>query len=479
MLQEQDRAKLDGIVQQMVTNKESDSNIQFVVDDFKKKYEPKETPVQEPGLLKSGFNAVSDFGKGAIDFAGDISGLKGVTEGVTEAGLVAKRMALGQAPQPPRVTPGQFIGSTAKLGLTAATVGSGGLASGLKGGVGLAARALESGAIGAGLQLSENLEKKKPVGENVGTAAVIGGALPAAASGVSKFYSFLTEKLPSRLINSDIKPLLKDLSYGKNPGRAVAKEGITANNLEDLSTKIQSKVKERGSEIGQLYDQHVDKVADYTDALSPIESALAQAKKNPRTNAGVIERLQNVKKDLLGFKDLAVVGGKVGETAEQQTRVLSDLTPREGFQLKSDLGDLTKFTGNKSDDNFVNKALKATYHKIDLKLDTLVPGLDSANSHYSDLLTAKVSTDYRTLINERQNLISLVPKLGAGAALVYGLSTGDVKGTTEAILADVALASLGSTAAKTRIAALLTKLAPKAEQALLRELPAIQRLIGR
>ena len=38
ILLEEDRAKLDGIVQQMISNNESEDNIQFVVNDFKSKY---------------------------------------------------------------------------------------------------------------------------------------------------------------------------------------------------------------------------------------------------------------------------------------------------------------------------------------------------------------------------------------------------------------------------------------------------------
>lgn len=44
-LSEKNRAKLDGIVQQMISNKESDDNIKFVVDDFKSKYAEKKKPV--------------------------------------------------------------------------------------------------------------------------------------------------------------------------------------------------------------------------------------------------------------------------------------------------------------------------------------------------------------------------------------------------------------------------------------------------
>ena len=53
ILSEQDRSKLDGIVSSMIANKESDANIQFVVNDFKQKYsvkkkEPSEASVSQP-----------------------------------------------------------------------------------------------------------------------------------------------------------------------------------------------------------------------------------------------------------------------------------------------------------------------------------------------------------------------------------------------------------------------------------------------
>ncbi len=38
VLSEQDRLKLDGIVKKMIANKESEANINFVVNDFKNKY---------------------------------------------------------------------------------------------------------------------------------------------------------------------------------------------------------------------------------------------------------------------------------------------------------------------------------------------------------------------------------------------------------------------------------------------------------
>lgn len=46
-LKDADRAKLDGIVQKMIANKESDANIKLVVEDFKKRYAPKPIKTEE------------------------------------------------------------------------------------------------------------------------------------------------------------------------------------------------------------------------------------------------------------------------------------------------------------------------------------------------------------------------------------------------------------------------------------------------
>lgn len=57
ILKEDSRKKLDGIVSQMIANKESDDNINFVVNDFKSKYGEKKNPVQSDS--KSGSSLLS------------------------------------------------------------------------------------------------------------------------------------------------------------------------------------------------------------------------------------------------------------------------------------------------------------------------------------------------------------------------------------------------------------------------------------
>lgn len=69
ILSEENRQKLDGIVQQMVANNESDQNIQTVVDDFKTKYGTS-AEVAPEGRSVGGF--ISNIPKSAGRFVGDL-----------------------------------------------------------------------------------------------------------------------------------------------------------------------------------------------------------------------------------------------------------------------------------------------------------------------------------------------------------------------------------------------------------------------
>lgn len=81
-LTETRRQQLDGIVKQMVQNKETDSNIQWVVQDFKSKYSDEAQPTasvapQSGGIAKNIGNAVVGFGKGVLSTAKESSDIIG------------------------------------------------------------------------------------------------------------------------------------------------------------------------------------------------------------------------------------------------------------------------------------------------------------------------------------------------------------------------------------------------------------------
>lgn len=282
--------------------------------------------------------------------------------------------------------------------------------------LGLGKKALTEGVVGGGVTAAQRGEFDKESRD----AAIISAAFPAAGAAINKgrqLTSGARKELAPRVVNSLIKPLLKDLSYGKNPGRAVAEEGIVAKSLDDLAQQIRDRRKNIGLELSKLYNKS-DRKFTPENLFAPLDDAINQANKNPRTNSSLISRLEDLRSDLMQVR--INEGGE--EVAE---RKLVDLTADELFELKKDIGDLTKFTGTVSDDNTVNKALKTVYGKIKGLLDEGVPGTQKLNERYADLTSAEVATLYRDKIAERQNLIGFAPKLIETGGIIATFVTGN------------------------------------------------------
>ncbi len=262
------------------------------------------------------------------------------------------------------------------------------------------------------------------------------------------------ENAPARIINSLIKPLQKDFAYGKNPGKTVAELGITANNFDDLISNIKTAKSSVGESIGtaiQKASPQLQSQMDLNTFLAPIDEAIAIANKSPRTNANVIQRLEAVKNDLVD---------NINQGIDPQS-------------FKGLVGDLTRWTGNASDDAIVNKSLKQVYGKtsggMDTVLkDTLTPeefvAYKKASEQYGNLISAENAATYRDNIVKRADLVSFGAK---NSALIAALGTAVASGggglTT--ILAGLGGAAvdkaMATPAFKTRLASLLSKLAPK------------------
>lgn len=303
------------------------------------------------------------------------------------------------------------------------------------------------------------------------SATFVGGkAFQAAGKGIQAGIGSIS-KGPAVIVNSLIKPLLKDFSYGKNPGKAVAEEGIVASSLDDLAIKIGDARQRYGKRISGWLDQLNFKRGSIVGVTAPLDDAMAQAQKSPRTNAALIERLQAAKDDLLG-----IVRNDNGQIIKQ--RNLTKLSPREIFDFKSQVGDITKFTGNASDDALVNKALKRTYGQVKEALNKMVPKLSDENERYANLLAAEIATKYRDKIASRQNMLSLSRKVLGGGAAIAGLATGNPKLIAAAVVELAAEGLLSSPAVKTKVAAALAKI-PAAEYAkMLEQNPTLKKIPG-
>lgn len=310
---------------------------------------------------------------------------------------------------------------------------------------------------GYGLDVAENLREEKNGGEifKPGAGTATAGILGPALEGGGAAFKAATSKLPAKMVNSLIKPRLSNLAYGHNPGKAVVEEGIVGLDMEDLINKISKKKGEVGKQIGAMVDspEASSRLSEASDAFEPIDEAIKDAMKAPRTNKGLIQRLSDIKSDLMG--EVITPEGQI------LTRKLEELTPRELLDIKKEIGDLTRYTGNPSDDELTNKALQRTYTKVKDKLNSVLKeagftDIEKINEKYGNLTEAEISTKYRDKILERQNVIGLDSKVSGVLGGLGTLASGGSIGAS-AIAGVLADKIAGSTAFKTAVAQMLSK----------------------
>lgn len=405
---------------------------------------------------------------------------------------IAKRTVPKEQQQfvPPGPSGRELAGDALQIASNFIPVGrlSKGIATGAKA-LGLARGVSAVGKIGAGLatgaavDVAQNLQEGRKA-TDLGLGTALGGAIPAAGVAKNMMVRFGERQAP-RIINSLIKPLAKDFSYGKNPGRAIAEENIVANNFEDLATKINQTRHKIGQEIDALGNKLSTKpILNIRGSLSSLDEALKQAA--AQNNPTLLDRLGNVKDAITNILEPGIDDAGKTVIKNSGTRNLDGLTFSEARQILGDIGDMTQFTGNPSDDKLVNSALKRIYGSI--KEQTL-NAADSINptaakrfrqltEKYADLTSAEVATKYRDKIASRSNLVGLSPQIaGIGTGLITLAATGGA--ATPAILlgltGGVMDKLMASPAFKTRLASVLSKKAPEEVNLLFRKVPALQK----
>jgi len=389
-----------------------------------------------------------------------------------QEGMVADKSmkTLAEAPQAH-----QMIGATAEIasygiggGAAAKTAGTGiraGIAQGAKAG-------LREGAFGGAVQgVGQAMQEDKPTFGSMVKGGLVGGALGGvlgtglgAGVGALRAAPRMAESGAGRIMNSLIKPLSKDFAYGKNPGAGVANEGIIANSAEELGEKVFQKRQELGSNIGRLLDETPIPPQSIDDTVAIIDGELDSLRRNPQTNSAIINRLEGFKSDFLKLH--------TGQAPRTQ-----GLSGQDIFNLKSELGDLTKWTGNASDDKIYNKTLKRMYGSLREKLENNIPGLSDLNERFANLTSAKNAIEHRSIIEARQNLVNLPGKIGLGVSGVLGATLNPVA-IPAAILSIGIDNALSSTAFKTRFAQALMKMAPDQMAQFIESSPLIKRFIG-
>lgn len=274
--------------------------------------------------------------------------------------------------------------------------------------------------------------------EAVGSTVLKYGA-KAAEKILPPISNFIAKRLPERLINSIIKPRLRDFIYGKNPGAGVVEEGIVATSFDDLAKKIAVKKDEIGKMFDPLIKKYGAKKIDLSKVIKPLDDAIEAASKYKNVNAAAIARLNDTRHDIIQNIITKDATGKWG------------VPLADAVALKREIGEITRFTGNDADDKIVNASLKRIYRYIDDKLDIAVPAMKRLNERWANMMGADKAIKYRAQLLERQNVLHL-PEMVTGGAV--GVGTGMAGAGVGAAIAHKAL---GSTLVKTATAKALSK----------------------
>lgn len=279
-LSEQRRKQLDSIVSQMSSNKESDKNIQTVVNDFKSKYENENQPKQE-GFLKSlaknvaspflkfgtsVYNVGSSIGKVAKgDANGALTALDksrnipffGQTEPLLASSDVNQQGARGYLP--PVKKP---VGTALQMFSTIAPVGK--IGSGLKAIAGSATKFGTASALGdIGNQLESNKEfNPAQTVASFGLGALVPTTIGGGKSLLSGVKNRLIGKTAGRVLDRELQVATPELtasiekgvkSFGDKAAEIVDKKGkpLYVGNYNTLLNKAKTDLIESGTQLNK------------------------------------------------------------------------------------------------------------------------------------------------------------------------------------------------------------------------------------
>lgn len=313
---------------------------------------------------------------------------------------------------------------------------------------------LAAGAVIGSLYSSEDnigLDKKSLLNR------VTNGTISAASGGIlsSIGKSFNSGDVINRFIGSR----KKDFLFGRNPGQAIADEGIIAGNPEDLSSKIGDKLTDYGKKINDALNVHSNKNVDISDAVKPLDEAINKAVTG--NDQALVTRLNDAKTAITNKLNL----DSTGKIQVQFKRDLSKLSPTEATDVKRIIGEMTKFTGLPSADNISNKALLKAYGIIRSKIEQIAPEVAPLNQKYADLKVAQIAIGRKDFT--KTPLTSTLGGVGRGAVLGYLAGAGNPMAGALGAIAEPLLERATNNARTKTIQAMIYKTGEKAKNAAL------------
>lgn len=187
--------------------------------------------------------------------------------------------------------------------------------------------------------------------------------------------------LAGRMINSLIKPRHKHFLFGKEPGKAVAKEGLVATNLRSLKDKIVLRKQQLNTAIRdtRIAPENAGKTVDASKALKPLVTTYSKLRRaGKRTHAAELQRIANA------FRDL-----------NQSGKNLKKLSIADAYRLKQNVSTMQNWNSESEASRAVNAALRRTYHNFDIAIDRKIPQLAQLNDRVANLISAEQAINFR------------------------------------------------------------------------------------
>lgn len=440
MLEESRRRQLDGIVQQMINNKESDSNVQLVVNDFTQKYN--QSGFKPAGLDSGKLGTVASFTGGKELAIGLAKGLGGEANQLSQsAGQMSQdtnalvqrakslpsgdprrkqllQSALGQAQVLSNQasqqlaelpTSGQVLGSAGKLGLTIGTLGGAGT------GGSLGSQVLKGAGLGAGFGVSQGLEEGKTGKELISPTLVggaVGAAVPLIAEGIKQGFNKLFPKISRSLEESNLRLTPTQKTNLKNK----------LGDVDEFMSKqkIVGTPEHRYEVVNKIYNNTEDDLQNYL-----------KKEVSDRTIAKdvLIKKLGAVKRQFANERDVNIIRKQVDDLIS----IVDENYPRDIPLWK--LNQLKRSTF----DNAFNKAGDKVLDEVEFAMgDVLKESVEKgAKGITGERLIRGVSLDkfnkmYGTIINTRKLLKGAIGKnqLGIFGRFVAGLFGGSLGALT-------------------------------------------------
>lgn len=292
----------------------------------------------------------------------------------------------------------------------------------------------------------ETAIKEKSPGQFLGaSAAILGGAegvtkapgvVRAAARPVVAATEAARTVIPSRLINSVLRTPKAGYRFGKNPGLAVAQEGIAANSEVGLLSAIKAKAGEIETARNALLAKAQ---ATPINVHQVIKNTLGPEIDNARQigNRAGAEALRNLAIDL----------------QNEHPRLMS---PAEATKFKSQLGRATNWTTD-STQMILNDGRRRLYGRLRFEIEMKVPKVGPLNERWGNMLEAEKALENAMAIAERRGFATVtdLAAVTAGGLLLGEPFTGGVTGL--AVRKGLQLAEIPG---KTRISRTLARKLP-------------------